>query len=165
MEKAIKITGFDELRVALQRLPKELTRAAETTALREGMKPVLGAARAFSPKGKGMHAGLLRKSIGLTVRGKTGSVTARVGPRTGFRVSLGIKIARVTKGKRVKGQPYEAYKDPVRYAHFVELGNSRNAAKPFIRPAVEASKGAIIEGLAKGYARGLDKAIARLRKR
>jgi HK97 gp10 family phage protein len=165
MQKGIKITGLNELRVALEKLPKEMQRTTETTALREGMKPVLKTARSLAPKGKGDHSGLLKKSIGMNVRKSRGQVTARVGPRSGFKKSLGTKIARVTKGKRVAGQPYEAFKDPVKYAHLVEMGTSRQPARPFIRPAVESNTGAITEGLAKGYAKGLEKAVRKLRKR
>jgi len=166
---SLKLTGFKELEAALLKLPKELAAIAEASALREGMKPVHKAAKSFAVKGKGPHAGLLAKSIGLTVRRvrKKGQAinryTARVGPRGGFRVSLGTAIARKTKGNKVKGQPYEVIKDPRFYAHLVEYGTSHSAAKPFIRPALASCESKIIEGLQKGYALGMVKVIRKIR--
>lgn len=149
MTSAIKITGARSLAQALERLPQELAKNAETTALREGMKPVLAKARASAPT----RTGQLKKSLGLTVRkGKRGAnagqFTARVGPRGGFAVTK--------DGKRI---------DPVKYAHLVELGTSRMPAKPFIRPAVESSEEAMMAGMAAGYEKGISKAVAKLRKK
>lgn len=161
MTPTVKVTGINELRKALSRLPVELQRASETTALREGMKPVLKSARSNAGRSKGSK--LLQKSIGLTVRKGRRGITARVGARTGFKKSLGMKIARKTKGKRVKGQLYEAFQDPTKYAHLVEYGTSHSAAKPFIRPAIDSNANAINEGLAKGYEKGLAKAVAKVK--
>lgn len=166
---SLKLTGFKELEAALLKLPKELASIAEAAALREGMKPVHAAAKSFAVKGKGPHAGLLAKSIGLTVRRVRRKLqyqnryTARVGPRSKFRVSLGTAIARKTKGNRIKGQPYEKIKDPRFYAHLVEYGTSKSAAKPFIRPALESCESKIMEGLQKGYALGMVKVIRKIR--
>ena len=166
---SLKLTGFKELEAALLKLPKELAAIAEAAALREGMKPVHKAAKSFAVKGKGPHAGLLAKSIGLTVRRVRRKLqymnryTARVGPRGGFRVSLGTAIARKTKGNRIKGQPYEKIKDPRFYAHLVEYGTSHSPAKPFIRPALEANEAAIMAGLQKGYEKGMEKVVKKIR--
>ena len=167
----IRLSGFMELDKALQRLPDELSLVAEANALREGAKPIKREVTARAPTGDREHPGLLKESIGLTVRKtkrKTISAnryTARVGPRTGFKKSLGTRIAKVTKGKRKKGQPYEAFKDPVKYAHLVELGTSHSAADPFIRTGTAAAEPEVINGLVKGYSKGLDKAVAKLRKK
>jgi HK97 gp10 family phage protein len=170
---SLKLTGFKELEAALLKLPKELASIAEAAALREGMKPVHAAAKSFAVKGKGPHAGLLAKSIGLTVRRVRRKLqymnryTARVGPKSGFRVSLGTAIARKDNPKRgrVKGKPYQVFKDPRFYAHLVEFGTSHSPAKPFIRPAMESSESKIMEGLQKGYEKGLEKVIKKIRSR
>jgi HK97 gp10 family phage protein len=168
---SLKLTGFKELEAALLKLPKELAHIAEAAALREGMKPVHAAAKSFAVKGKGPQAGLLAKSIGLTVRRVRRKLqyqnryTARVGPRGGFRVSLGTAIARKTKGNKVKGQPYEKIKDPRFYAHLVEYGTSHSAANPFIRPALASCESKIMEGLQRGYEKGLAKVVAKIRSR
>ena len=148
MIPTVKVDGIKELRRALDRLPKELQRASETTALREGMKPVLKTARGIAPN----DTGLLKKAIGLTVRKGKNGVTARVGARTGFKKEV------KRNGKTVKA-------DPSKYSHLVEFGTSHSAAKPFIRPAVESNTSAISDGIAKGYEKGLEKAIAKVRSR
>ena len=148
MIPSVKVTGLKELSKALANLPKELQRGAESTALREGMKPVLKSARAKAPK----DTGLLKKAIGLTVRKGKKGITARVGARTGFRKQV------MRNGRTVTA-------DPAKYSHLVEYGTSHSAAKPFIRPAVESNTAAINKGIADGYEKGLSKAVAKVRSR
>jgi HK97 gp10 family phage protein len=150
MISSVKVSGLQELRRALEKLPKELQRRSETTALREGMKPVLKSARANA--GKAKDTGLLQKSIGLNVRKGSKGVTARVGGRKGFKKT-------VTRKGRVE------LADPVRYAHLVEYGTSNTSARPFIRPAVDSNTAAISAGLAAGYQKGMDAAVAKVRSR
>jgi HK97 gp10 family phage protein len=148
MIPTVRVDGLRELQRALAALPKELQRTSETTALREGMKPVLKTARAIAPK----DSGLLKKAIGLTVRKGKNGMTSRVGARTGFRQQV------TRKGKTVTA-------DPSKYSHLVEYGTSHSAAKPFIRPAVESNESAITEGLANGYEKGMEKALAKVKSR
>lgn len=167
----LKLTGFKELEAALLKLPPELAKIAEAWALREGMKPVKAAAERFAVRGKGKHGGLLAKSIGLTVRRirrklqYVNRYTARVGPRSRFRVSLGMAIARKDNPKRnrVKGQAYEVIKDPRYYAHLVEYGTSRAPAKPFIRTALDSCESQIMAGLQKGYEKGMERVVRKIR--
>jgi HK97 gp10 family phage protein len=174
MIPTVKVDGMKELQRALAALPAELQRQSETTALREGMKPVLKTARALAPIGRGPHKGLLKKSIGLTVRKGKNGITSRVGARSGFKIEIGKQTARsnryakTRKGKLLvtkKGGQYTVYKDPSKYSHLVEYGTSHSAAKPFIRPAVESNESAITEGLANGYEKGMEKAIAKIKSR
>jgi HK97 gp10 family phage protein len=163
MIPTVRVDGLRELQRALAVLPAELQRQSESTALREGMKPVLKASRAAAPIGKGSDKGLLKKSIGLTVRKGKNGITARVGVRSGFKGrSLGFKMAK--RGK-FKGQMTERFKNPVNYAHLVEYGTSHSEAKSFIRTPMESSQSAITEGLAKGYEKGMEKAIAKIKSR
>lgn len=171
MKGGIALSGFKELEKALLALPAELSRQAEQGALRAGMIPVRKLAVAYAPTSNEDNPGLLKKSIGLNVRKIRGRLqnatryTARVGPRTGFGVSTGIKVARITKGRKIKGMTYGGRKDPVKYAHLVELGTSHSAAKPFLRPAMDAAEPQIITEMAKGYEKGLAKAVDKLRKK
>lgn len=148
---SLQLTGMRELQQALNRLPKELQRTVEASALRAGMAPVRKSARANL--GRSKDSGLLQKSLGLTVKkSKNGQLTARVGPRSGFTQT-------VTRKGRTK--PQKA--NPVKYAHLIEYGTSRAPAQPFIRPAVESNSGQIIDEMAKGYDKGLDKAVRKIR--
>lgn len=150
-QKAIKLDGMKELQRAIERLPKELQRTVEASALRAGMGPVRKAARANLNKSK--DSGLLQKSLGLTVRKtRRGQLTARVGARSGFTQM----VTRKGSSKPIKA-------NPTKYAHLVEYGTSKSAAKPFIRPAIDSSEGQIIAEMAKGYDKGMTKVVKKIR--
>jgi len=53
----------------------------------------------------------------------------------------------------------------VKYAHLVEYGTSKMAARPFIRNAIASSETQIMHEMAKGYEKGLDRAVRKLRKK
>lgn len=149
---SIKLSGMRELQTALEKLPKELRRTAESAALRGGMEPVRKAAKGNLAKSK--DTGLLQSALGLTVRKtRKGQLTARVGARSGFKKS-------VTR----KGRKKPEMADPTKYAHLVEYGTSRAPAQPFIRPALDSSQDQITDGLAKGYAKGLASVVKRIRR-
>lgn len=157
----VKVSGIKEIRKALEKLPIDLQKTTEATALRAGAKPVLTAAKSNAKSSE--DSGLLIKSLGVNVRkGRSGATkgiyTARIGPRKGFRQVVGIRLSGKNAGKPI-------YKNPVKYAHLVELGTSHSAAKPFIRPAVESSKSEVLSEIAKGYDKGLARVIERLKKK
>jgi HK97 gp10 family phage protein len=173
MSLQVSITGHHEIMRKLSRLPEEMRKKTEMIALRDAMKPT---AKAVAAKAAAIKdTGLLSKSIGLSVRKQKkkglyqGTYSARVGPRTGFKVSKGTRVAKKTKkskkGKllRTKGQSYEYFQDPVKYAHLVELGTSHSAAKPFIRPGIAQTESGILNRLASGYDRGLSLAIKNIK--
>jgi HK97 gp10 family phage protein len=158
----LKLTGFKELEAALLKLPPELAKTVEAAALRAGMVPVRKAAIGYA--GKSKRTGLLQKSIGLTVRRirrkmqYVNRYTARVGPRGGFRQPL---LTPSGKQATRKGRP--AFQDPRYYAHLVEYGTAKHPAQPFIRPALEAVQGEILAAMAKGYAKGMDRVVRKIR--
>lgn len=156
----IKLEGVQHIARALDRLPIEVRATAEKSALRAGGKPILNAAKAMCPVGEN---GLLKKSIGLTVRKNRsgalrGQFTLRVGPRTGFAIVKGVR----SKGKNA-GKPIRI--DPSKYGHLVELGTSHSAAKPFIRPAIDSASSQVVAAMAQGYAKGLERAVKKIQVR
>lgn len=144
----IKIEGAKAMEKALRRLPDDLKRSGETAVLRAGAKPINKAAKAKVPS----ESGLLKKSIGINVKKVRGVRTARVGPRTG-------RGAVVTRNGR------QVFSNPTKYSHLVEYGTSHSAAQPFIRPAVESTKGEVVGAMATGYRKHLARTAARLRKK
>lgn len=154
-KSGINIVGHKELARALDKLPKEIANAAERTALREGAKPIAAAAK--SNAGRSKETGLLQESIGVTVKKVRGRLSARVGARTGF----GREVSRGGYGPRAR----TVYSDPSKYAHLVEYGTSKTAARPFMRPAIDSSAGEVVNNMAKGYAKGLDRAVRKLKTR
>jgi HK97 gp10 family phage protein len=166
---SLKLTGFKELEAALLKLPAELAKTVEADALREGMKPVRKASQAIA-KGNA-DTGLLAKSIGLTVRRvrrklqNVNRYTARVGARTGFRKEVERTSTFKTSSGKVVTRKRKEMADPTKYAHLVEYGTSHSAAKPFIRTALESAESEIIDGLAKGYEKGMEKIVRKIRSR
>ncbi len=174
---SVKLKGFAELERKLLALPEELSRVVEMEVLRNAAKPLQKAvkrrAKAFQ------DTGLLAKSIGLNVRRirrrlqNQSRYTARVGPRTGFKVEKGKRIAkkdRFSKSRKrgkilvtKKGSEFTYYQDPTKYAHLVELGTSHSPAKPFIRPAVAETESQILALMAAGYDRGMAKILRKIK--
>ena len=147
MTGAMKITGARELQRALARLPEELSKSVERTVLREGAKPIHSSAKSRVA----VSSGLLKKSLGITVKKtRKGQLTARVGARSGFKKTV------TRNGKTVNA-------DPAKYSHLVEYGTSHSPAKPFIRPAIDSASGQVMEAMAKGYDKGLDRVVRKIR--
>lgn len=173
MSFGVSIKGIAELRKSLNRLPAEFLKGAERSVLRAGGKPIVKAAKSRAPVGKGQHRGLLKKSIGMNVKKIGSSITARVGPRTGFRVKVGTKklrkdsMAKMRDGTRIlaaaAGSEVPVYKDPNKYSHLVELGTSRSPANPFIRPAIDSASGEVLTAMSDGLSKYLTKTVAKVR--
>ena len=91
--------------------------------------------------------------MGISVRTKKGITTARVGVRSGFETL--VKRKRDSKA---------IMSNPRLYAHLVEYGTSRSKAKPFIRPAVDANMGNMIELMKVGMEKAVTRAANKLKK-
>jgi HK97 gp10 family phage protein len=139
--------------MALEKLPKELQRSAEKAVIRAGSKPLLQAAKQRVP----VDTGNLKKSLGVTVRtAKGGWVTAKIGPRSGFKSKRGSLTGR----RRDKGK--EKAIEAQEVAFYVETGTPRRPATPFIRPAIESSQGEVVAAMERGLSTHLTKVAARL---
>ncbi len=128
-----KLEGLDRALALLRELPKKLAKKTLRAGVNQATKLLLSEAKSRVPP----STGLLRKSLGRKVKVYKGAVVGIVGPRKGFKIQVGVRMRGPNKGTPV-------YMDPVRYAHLVENGTSHSAAKPFLRPAFEATKGLIV---------------------
>lgn len=147
MRSAIHLDGIRELQRALDKLPRELQDKAEKAAVRGGAFLISKSAKSKVSS----LTGTLKKAIGITVRKVKGRVTGRVRAKS--------KKVSVT----VNGQTRIV--NPAKYASLVEYGTSRTAARPFIRTAIEATKGSVVSAMAESYNKNLGKAVARIRSR
>ena len=145
--------------VALEGIPKaiEASRALERRIKRGGMRaaltkattPILRQAKAMAPR----ESGLLRKSLKRKVKTNTRSDT--------ITVIIGAD-------KSVKGTYKGKERRPARYLHLVELGHGgpRPAAPhPFLRPAYEGNKNAVISTYKAELKKAIEKVQARLTKK
>lgn len=145
MRGGIKIDGIKELERALGKLPKELINKAEKAALRGGAFLISKAAKAKAP----VASGHLKKNIGISVKTVKGRTTARIGAKSDRQT--------VTRyGKQV-------ISNPANYSHLVEYGSANQAARPFIRPAVETTKDEVLGAMSKSFNKHMGKVVRKIR--
>ena len=149
----LQIGGLRAMQARLEALGPELQKAAEKAVLRAGAVPIRKAAKRFAKNSK--DTGLLMQSISLSVKTNKGVTSARVGPRRGMR-------KKVTRTNSTTGETYEEIADPNNYSHLVEYGTSHSAAKPFIRPAIDAAQDEVLSAMASGLDKHLTRVAARL---
>lgn len=131
----VTFAGFKELDADFQLLSKAEQRKVSRKAVRAGAVVFRDAVRANAP----VRSGLLKRSISVdTVRG---SATA------------GVKFKKVpAKKKGKKGK----HKSTPYYWYFLEHGTSKMPAKPFVRPAFDASVKQAEEAAFNQYLKDID---------
>lgn len=156
MAVTFKMTGDKELNRAMRKLATDRgADGAALSSLARALTPVVATAKSLAPA----ETGLLRETIGVRYRQYRRSRTTfgSVGPRT----RMGRNVTR-TSGLGLK---YEVYSNPTKYAHLVEFGTVRTAAKPFLRPSYATHEKQIIATVGAGLGKYLEKAAARNRAR
>ncbi len=143
------LSGDRELLVSLRRLDQAVEAKVTRKAVEEAVKPIVEAARQNLIRNGTRVTGALAKSMGIRKRSYRGGeiIVAVFGPRRGFKTTF--------RGKK---------HDPANIGHLVEYGhapggwhakqaNARTvAAKPFMRPAIDAH-GAEALGILTGVLR------------
>lgn len=126
MSETIEIQGLKECAAALNRLPLATSRAIQRDILMQRGQPIADAARELAPK----DSGDLRDSI-----------------------AVGDKLSKRQAGLHhpASATDVEVFvgAGPLPHAHLMEFGTSRTAAQPFMRPAWDAGKRSILDGIAK----------------
>ena len=148
LDLQIRWEGVEDLVAVLSQLPPRLRERAIKPAVDKATRLV---ARAMKAGQKRKRTGMLTASIGTKVKAKLNRpVYGIAGPRrssskpAGSPFRLGAKWRRKKDAKR----PGQALVIPTRYAHLIEKGHAkgkgRSAARayPFMRPAVQSTRGA-----------------------
>jgi HK97 gp10 family phage protein len=160
----MRITGLEELIRRLESLDPKMRRKTLKAAVNAGSRILLAEMKAGVPSSLN-DTGLLRKSLGrrIKVYRQSGIVVAIVGPRRGFKQEIGMSSSGKYKGKPI-------YRNPTRYAHLVEFGTGprvqkstgrstgRMGARPFMRPALESSRGPVFDAMREVMEAGLAEA-------
>ena len=138
MQAEVSITGLNELRQRLKSLPQKMQGPAATRALQSGAKVIKERARGTTAWSD--DTGFLREAIVQFAARKSEhefSAQVRVGVRKRRvkRPSKRLTSARIRRQRRGKRAVASAY-----YWKYLEYGTSRMGAKPFMRPAFEATK-------------------------
>lgn len=141
---SVTVEGLKDLQQQLLDLGAEIGQKVLAAAARKAMVPVLNDAKALCPK----DSGALADSITLTA----------TKPKEGDAVAVaGLKIG--SSDLTAKGEL-----PPARRWHFVELGTSKMAAHPFLRPALDRQASTVLDVLKVELQAGIQRAIKRAAK-
>lgn len=153
-ELVIQITGVEAVMAALNALPARIQQNVLRGAARAGAAVIRDEARLRAPVYTGKVSeghpppGTLKKNIYLTyVREQSTAAqqTYKVGVRSGKKLQGQVKYMKRRDGTtRAVVTNQDAY-----YWVFVEKGTSKMAAKPFMRPALDAKKADAIAAMQK----------------
>lgn len=165
MKIAVKLNGLQDVMQRLNAVNGELRSTILRKATTAGAQVLTKEAKGRAPR----ETGLLRKSLGYKVRVYRGGelVLAMVGPRSGFKrsvVTLGSRGAisgTKAASKLLAAGGFAGTRNPVRYAHMSEFGTSRSAAKPFLRPALNAAHDRIVEIMRQTIEAGISSALSK----
>ena len=120
----LQILGDKQLAWNLRALPQKVKKKVVGKAMKAGAAVVAKAARQLAP----VETGLLKRAIrAKATRNGNGKV--------------------YVAGNVAADTPY-GFRRPAKYAHLVEFGTRHSAAKPFIRPAMEAKRSAAFDAVA-----------------
>ena len=134
------VTGFAELRRALEELPDQIARKTLRKAVSSAAALVRDEAKSRAP----VDTGEMRRDI-MVKKGR--------GDR--FKAVYEVFV-RSGKKSRLAGKRRNVQRDSF-YWRFVEFGTSKMAARPFMRPAFEAKKDAAIDMVRDTIREGLPK--------
>jgi HK97 gp10 family phage protein len=150
VSETIKIEGLKELQARAKRLGVKMRRKVFGAAARAGGKIVVAAAKGKVPSLTGAtRASVVHRASSKPAKGLFGvKVTIKGGRKSSGRVA-----------RRRGGKGGEYFPDAVeRYYRFQELGTKHHPAQPFLKPALEGSKGAVLAAVKSELTRGLEAA-------
>lgn len=153
-----KVRGLESVMAQLRSVGVELGAQALAGAARASFKRVQDTAKELVPK----DSGDLAEAIAIRV----------VKPKAGANVvSVGLVVlAKTGRGKQATvaaaafGEAQSKRLPPARRWHFIELGTSHSAPKPYMRPALDRNASAVVDDLAGQLRKKLDVAIKKGKK-
>lgn len=137
------VAGLDDLNRKLRQLGAKTGVAVLRKAARKAMKPVEDAMR----QGAREDTGSLKASIGMR---------ARAGSRSSRSRAVTISVGPLKKS-RGSGDGKQALNNINNKAISQEYGNAKQSAKPFIRPALDNNKSAILDTLKDEFKKELER--------
>ncbi len=153
-----EIKGLKELSKALKAFPQNVQKNILRSSIRAAASDILKEARKNVPK----RRGALRKSLAIVPRRyRTKSLIGfYVGPRTDI-LKQELISAGIEEKKLVSKNTGFQYSSVMNYGGLVELGSSKMAASPYLRPALESKADEVINEVRKKMSQRIDKEIER----
>lgn len=114
--------------------------------------------RDFSNLTEKMQRGVLRDALRSSARVVAASAKSKVPRKTGaLQKSITHRVSVKARGSAEATVGFTKF-----YGRFVELGTSKMAAKPFLRPALDESEGKILEAFRDAVSRGVERKTLQL---
>ncbi len=145
---------FAQVKRALEKLPGVIQQRVVVGATRVAAKVIADEAKQNVP----VDTGLLKKSIGVAKAKKAdtkeGHIKFYVVPKSKVSGTAKVSVNGVTGKLKYKTNAY--------YAHMVEFGTSKMAARPFLRPAFDNSADKSVKAFQDYAHKRVEKEVAKL---
>lgn len=142
MSVTVKVEGLNELQKALRQLPDSTAKGVARRVLKKAGEPVAQTARQLVP----VKEGHLRDSIGVSTK---------------------LSKTQRRKHRKIGKDDIEMFigAGPLPQAHHQEFGTKDHPAQPFMRPAWDKNKRAVLEGIKGDLWEEIRKTAERVAKR
>lgn len=147
MEFSVRISGLEEIVALLKELPRATEARVVNTALRLGGGVLRSAIRSRAPVGPRE-----REALRYYISRRSGKKAAR---RYG-KLKENIRVTKVGQGR------YAVHVGKAFWGMFLEFGTRRMAARPFMRPAFDSSKGEVLARVGREMGIGVEREAVRL---
>ena len=155
----VQFTGMIEFQRLIEEMKDDFSEKDQkkilVKAVRQAMSPVLSKAQALAPKDTGALTASLRVEARKPTRRDRKSIYVSTGDIVIGTVTTasGKQLAKKTfknikSGKKQKGIESDGRAIANEFGTKTEFGDVHNAARPYMRPALETSKGQVLDSLA-----------------
>lgn len=148
----INLKGLKAVQKQLESVAQETRAKVLRGAMRDAFKPVLDDAKARAPRDTSALAEGLTLGSAKT-KGTDGLAVGIVVVNNSARQKQATMAAAAFGEGQSKAMP------PSRRWHFIELGTSKDGARPFLRPALYRAAGAVVARLQEAVSKRIRKAL------
>jgi HK97 gp10 family phage protein len=159
----VKVDGLAELKANLAELSKATQRRVQQRVLLKRAQPIVAAAKAKAP----VDQGDLRNSIHATTKRPKGHKTPSARAFAATRGAGGTAGQARAAAKAAGSAPVEVFIGPGRHPQATqqEFGNKNHVPQPYMRPAWDENKKAMLDGIGKDMGDEIKRTAERARRR